>query len=77
MHTDKLNEIYQEMLEAKRTIDLVDLDLAGYNDMEIFTTIREALNKLAKRKNLPEVDWESLKDILYTLRFKAPRGSVK
>jgi len=45
--------------------------------MEIFIAIRDALNKLAKRKNLPEVDWESLKDILYTLRFKAPKGSVK
>lgn len=67
---DKLNEIYEGMLDEKAKGQLVDLNIAGYKKNDVIYAIMDGLDKLANQKNLPPVDVNSVNSILGKLRFK-------
>jgi len=71
MYKDKLNEIYEEMLNEKRSkAQLVDWNLAGYKKGDIINAVMNGINVTSRTKGLPEVTLDSVVSIINKLRFE-------
>jgi len=71
------NIIDKYLNEKKRTVDLVDWNLAGYDKKEVLKEIYICLDRISGNKKLPKPDKDSIEYILPHLRFNAPVGSIK